>query len=151
MAGIQIRQTGEGSLRISEMKMRKAAVKENIKKIIMPLMLAVVLLCHPVSIFAEDTYYLTWEEYCAANGITDSYTYNQAVDGMEQAMDAAESIYASGDAETTLEIIKAVKNSYWGGSGLKVAMQKQLPSASKKTAEADFTSCNSIVRNGGSA
>ena len=131
--------------------MKMTGAKENFKKIFLPLLLVVVLLCHPVSIFADDTYYLTWEEYCAANDITDSYTFNQAVDGMEQAMDAAESIYASGDAETTLAIIKAVKNSYWGGSGLKVAMQKQLPSASKKTVEADFTACNSIVKNGGTA
>ena len=122
-----------------------------IKRYILPVALAALMLITFPRPVKADTYYDTWDEYAAANELTDSYTYNDVVDAIESAMTEAESDYQSGDSEAALEKIKAVKNSYWGGSGFKVAMQKNLPSASKKTVESDFTECNSVVKNAGSS
>lgn len=118
------------------------------KKSILPLILMIAILVTPLSVKADD-YYSTWEDYKSANSVGDNYTYNQVVDAIEVVLAEAVASYDNGDAEDALAKVKDAKNNYWGASGMKVEMQKQLPSASKKTAEADFTSCNSTVKNGG--
>jgi len=118
------------------------------KKSILPLILMIAILVTPLSVKADD-YYSTWEDYKSANSVGDNFTYNQVVDAIEVVLAEAVSSYDNGDAEDALAKVKDAKNNYWGASGMKVEMQKQLPSASKKTAEADFTSCNSTVKNGG--
>lgn len=118
------------------------------KKSILPLILMIAILVTPLSAKADD-YYSTWEDYKSANSVGDNYTYNQVVDAIEVVLAEAVASYDNGDAEDALAKVKDAKNNYWGASGMKVEMQKQLPSASKKTAEADFTSCNSTVKNGG--
>ena len=122
-------------------------MKTCLKKCLSSLLLLTFLIAFPVYAKA-DAYYSTWSEYATANNIT-SFTYNDVVDAMEIIMDAASDAYKSGDSDLALSIVADAKNNYWGASGLKIAMQKQLPSASKKTTEADFTSCNSIIKNGG--
>lgn len=112
--------------------------------------LAVIMMAAMPLVVTADTYYSTWNEYASANGLT-TFTYNDIVDGMETVLQAAVDTYKNGDAETALQQISDAKNNYWGASGLKIEMQKKLPSASKKTTEADFASCNSIVKNGGTA
>ncbi|MBR1628041.1 MAG: hypothetical protein IJ679_02085, partial [Lachnospiraceae bacterium] len=97
-----------------------------------------------------SAYYDTWSEYKEANGVSD-FTWNDVVDAMDEALSAAVDSYKSGDAETAKKQISDAKNGYWGASGLKIEMQKHLPSASKKTTESDFLSCNSIIKNEGSA
>ncbi len=123
-------------------------MKARFKRQVLPVLLVALLLFAPQTIQAKTTYYSTWSEYASANSITD-FTYNEVVDAMDEVLDEAVSAYKSGDADKALGIIADAKNNYWGASGFKIAMQKQLPSASKKTAEADFTSCNSIIKNGG--
>lgn len=100
--------------------------------------------------YAAD-YYVTWDEYRTGNGISDSYTYNEVTDAMDVMLNEAVADYENGNAEGARAKIAAVKNSYWGGSGFKIAMQKKLPSASKKTTEADFLACNSVIDNNGTA
>lgn len=114
------------------------------------LLAAMMLFAVPMTAMA-DTYYESWEEYAQANGLSSSYTYNDVVDGMEKVLAESVNSYKGGDAEKALEEFKDAKNSYWGGSGMKNAMQKQLPSASKKTAESDFTNCNTLLKSGDSA
>ncbi len=97
---------------------------------------------------AADSY-STWEEYASANNLT-KYTYNDVVDAIEKVMQEAVSTYEGGDTEGALELVKVAKNQYWGASGMKIEMQKQLPSASKKTAESDFSELNSIIKKSGS-
>ena len=123
-------------------------MKARFKRQVLPVLLVALLLFAPQTIQAKTTYYSTWSEYASANSITD-FTYNEVVDAMDEVLDEAVSAYKSGDTDKALGIISDAKNNYWGASGFKIAMQKQLPSASKKTAEADFTSCNSIIKNGG--
>ena len=118
------------------------------KKSILPLILMIAILVTPLSAKADD-YYSTWKDYKSANGVGDNFTYNQVVDAIEVVLAEAVTSYNNGDAEDALAKVKDAKNNYWGASGMKVEMQKLLPSASKKTAEADFTSCNSILKNGG--
>ncbi len=118
------------------------------KKSVLPLLLMIAILVTPFSVKADD-YYSTWEEYKSANSVGDSYTYNQVVDAIEVVLAEAVASYDNGDAEDALAKVKDAKNNYWGASGMKVEMQKQLPSASKKTAEADFSNCNSTLKNGG--
>ena len=101
---------------------------------------------HPVSAAVQET----WEEYAAANNLS-GFTWNEVVDAMETVLDEAVSTYEGGDSETALGIISNAKNGYWGPSGFKIEMQRQLPSASKKTVEADFSSLNSIIKSEGSA
>ncbi len=118
------------------------------KKSVLPLFLVITILVTPLSVKADD-YHSTWEEYKSANSVGDNFTYNQVVDAMEVVLAEAVTSYDNGDAEDALAKVKDAKNNYWGVSGMKVEMQKQLPSASKKTTEADFTSCNSTLKNGG--
>ncbi len=121
---------------------------KNLKNLI-PLFLVMAIILSPFKVFGY-TYYATWEEYAAAKGLT-TYTYNQVVDGMEEALAGAVESYTIGNTDEAKSRISDVKNSYWSGSGFKIAMQKKLPSASKKTAESDFADCNSVIKKGGSA
>jgi high-affinity iron transporter len=118
------------------------------KKSVLPLLLMIAIIVIPLSVKADD-YYSTWEEYKSANSVGDSFAYNQVVDAIEVVLAEAVASYDNGDAEDALAKVKDAKNNYWGASGMKVEMQKQLPSASKKTAEADFSNCNSTLKNGG--
>ncbi len=102
-----------------------------------------------LNVFADD-YYDSWNSYADAAGLT-SYTWNEVVDAIESVMGNVVSTYEGGDADGALDMISVAKNSYWGKSGLKIEMQKSLPSASKKTVESDFAECNSIIRDSGSS
>ncbi|MBR4207910.1 MAG: FTR1 family iron permease [Lachnospiraceae bacterium] len=123
--------------------------KTYVRNVLSILLLATVILASSVSVSAADDTYPSWGEYAAAKGYAGSYTNNDVVDGIEEVMNAAAAAYRAGDAEGALGFIAAAKNDYWGASGLKISMQKKLPSAAKKTAEADFTKCNSIIKNSG--
>lgn len=96
-----------------------------------------------------DSYYGTWEEYAKANGLT-SYTYNQVTDAIDEVLTIAVASFSKGDSDDALSKVSDAKNSYWGSSGFKIAMQKELPSAAKKTVESDFSEMNSIIKAGGS-
>ncbi len=121
----------------------------NFKKIIALIAVVTLIFSAPYVVKADDLY-ATWDEYVSANNLS-GYTYNDITDVIEAALADAVSAYEGGDSETALEDIKIIKNQYWGGSGFKIAMQKELASASKKTVEADFTECNSIIKNGGTS
>lgn len=101
------------------------------------------------SAMAEETYG-SWTEYKEAKGITD-FTWNQVTDAIEEVLSEAAASYSAGDSDKALSLISVTKNKYWGESGLKIQMQKNLPSASKKTVETDFMNLNNVVKNGGSA
>lgn len=113
-------------------------------------LLAIAMLIVMPVIAIADTYYSTWNDYASANSLSD-FTFNDVVDGMDVVLQAAVDSYKSGDTDTALAQIADAKNNYWGASGLKIEMQKKLPSASKKTTEADFQACNSAVKKGASA
>ncbi len=130
--------------------MQKARIwtkKLDVTRMGLALLLILVLFARPCITWA-DTYYGSWNEYASANKLTSKYTYNQVVDGMEKAMTAAVESYQAGDSEKALSQIADVKNSYWSGSGFKIEIQKQLPSASKKTLETDFSECNRAIKEG---
>ena len=99
--------------------------------------------------YAEDTC-TSWDEYRQENNLS-SYTWNDVADAVEKVLDTAVACYQAGDSEEALSWISIAKNQYWGASGLKIEMQRQLPSASKKTVETDFSEINSIVKKAGSA
>ena len=120
------------------------------RKNLFALMLAMVMVFSTLPVSA-DTFYASWDEYRAANGIGDSFTWNQVTDAIDEVLAGAATAYEGGDTEGALKMVKDAKNHYWGSSGFKIAMQKELPSASKKTAEADFTACNSVLKKGGTA
>lgn len=101
------------------------------------------------SAMAEETYG-SWTEYKEAKGITD-FTWNQVTDAIEEVLSEAAASYSARDSDKALSLISVAKNKYWGESGLKIQMQKNLPSASKKTVETDFMNLNNVVKNGGSA
>lgn len=101
-------------------------------------------------VYAAGTEYATWEDYKAGTGATGS-TWNEVCDAIELVLDQAAIVYKDGDAEGALAWMSSAKNSYWGASGFKIEMQKKLPSASKKTVETHFSSCNSVIKNNGSA
>ncbi|MBQ7564544.1 MAG: FTR1 family iron permease [Lachnospiraceae bacterium] len=88
----------------------------------------------------------TWSEYADASGISNP-SWNEVADAIESVLDEAVTAYQNGNAEEALELISNAKNGYWGPSGLKTEMQKKLPSASKKSAETQFSACNSAVKN----
>ncbi len=113
-------------------------------------LVTLIILLNQLPVLADE-YYSTWDEYRAANNISDTFTWNQVVDGMEPVLAAAASAYEAGNTEDALSRVSDAKNNYWGASGLKIAMQKKLPSASKKTTDADFQKCNSIIKEAGSA
>lgn len=97
--------------------------------------------------YAEDTC-TSWEEYREQNSLS-SFTWNDVADAVEKVLDTALSCYRAGDTEGALSWISIAKNQYWGASGLKIQMQRQLPSASKKTVETDFAEMNSVVKKAG--
>lgn len=116
------------------------------------ILLALVLALLPaagLAVMAEETYG-SWTEYKEANGITD-FTWNKVTDAIEEVLSDAATSYSAGDSKKALSLISIAKNKYWGESGLKIQMQKNLPSASKKTVETDFMNLNNVVKNGGSA
>ncbi len=133
-----------------EWKERKSGMSKLSKRVGLVLVLMVSVLITPSPALAAD-YYGSWNDYRSANGIGDDFTYNQVVDAIETILAEAVSAYDGGNAESALAKVKDAKNNYWGASGMKIEMQKQLPSASKKTTEADFSNCNSILKNGGPA
>lgn len=100
----------------------------------------------PTFIYASASY-TNWTEYAAGNGVS-AKTWNAVADAMDEVLDAAVSSYGNGDTETALSLISTAKNGFWGDSGFKIAMQKNLPSASKKGTESAFTACNSTIKNG---
>ena len=100
---------------------------------------------------AAGSYLQTWDEYASEKELAATHTNNDVVDAIEIVMEYAASSYRSGDSDAALSAVSDAKNNYWGASGFKISMQKQLPSAAKKTAEADFTACNSVIKNGGTA
>ena len=120
-------------------------------RFILSLILVFMLALSSVPVFAATEYYATWEEYAAANNLQAGFTYNQVVDGMDTALTAAAETYAGGDASGAQEMISAVKTSYWGGSGFKIAMQKKLPAIHKSTVLEDFKTLGKVVKNGGTA
>ena len=97
-------------------------------------------------VYAAGAEYETWEEYKAGTGVAGS-TWNEVCDAIDAVLDKAVSVYKDGDAEGALSWMSSAKNSYWGGSGFKIEMQKKLPSASKKTVETDFSTCNQAIKN----
>ena len=97
-----------------------------------------------------DGYYESWEQYSEGSGIT-SYTWNDVMDAMEELLNEASDDYAAGDADTALKKISAVKNNYWGTSGMKVEMQQRLTGSSKRAVEADFKNLNHAINDGESA
>ena len=127
------------------------AKRDNAKKLYIAFV-AMLILTTVVNMTAEVLaagYIATWSEY-QNKKLSDNYTYNDVVDGIEDVLSYTVKYYKSGDNDEALEAVSVAKNSYWGDSGLKIAMQKQLPSASKKTTEADFTSLNNLIRDGAS-
>ena len=138
-------------MRLLERQAKKGnEMKKKIKRYLIPILLIGMLIAAPRAAFADE-YYSTWQEYAAANGKTETFTYNEVVDGMEAVLDYAAASYESCDTDAACAAVSDAKNNYWGASGFKIEMQKQLPSASKKTAEADFTACNSVLKKGGTA
>ena len=129
----------------------KTVERERRTRLILSLLLILMLAVSSVPVFAATEYYATWEEYTAANDLGGGYTYNQVVDGMDAALTAAAETYKGGDAEAAQEMITAVKTSYWGGSGFKIAMQKNLPAIHKSTVLEDFKTLGKVVKDGGTA
>ena len=126
--------------------------KKNIGMSLTAVVLALMLAFTPafgIAALADETYG-SWTEYKEAQGLTE-FTWNQVTDAMEEVLTAAGDAYAAGNSEEALSLISTAKNKYWGESGFKIQMQKQLPSASKKTVEADFLKLNTVVKNGGTA
>lgn len=114
--------------------------------------LALVLAVAPVAgiaAMAEETYG-SWTEYQEAKGLT-TFTWNEVTDAIGEVLTEAETAYESGDSEKALSLVSIAKNKYWSESGLKIQMQKNLPSASKKTVESDFMNLNKVAKNGGTA
>ncbi len=111
------------------------------------LLLALLLMGAPLTVFAAGDYIATWEEYKEANSISD-YTWNQVLDAMVPVLDAAVASYEGGDSETALSQITDAKNNYWGASGFKIQMQKELPGIHKSTALADFKAMTKAIKNG---
>ena len=96
---------------------------------------------------AATDYYSSWDEYKASDGISD-FTCNDVVDAIDNVLAAAVADHKAGNNEDALSKISDAKNRYWGQSGFKIMMQKQLPSAGKKTIESDFADINNLIKNG---
>ena len=129
-----------------------ATYRQHVTKSLLAIFLALVLALVPAAGFAamaEETYG-SWTEYKEAKGLTD-FTWNQVTDAIEEVLAEAATAYSAGDSDKALSLISAAKNKYWSESGLKIQMQKNLPSANKKTVETDFMNLNNVVKNGGSA
>ena len=62
------------------------------------------------SAMAEDTYYLTWEEYMQANGVTD-WNYNDLAAVIAGVANHAVDLYEAGEKD---EAYKYAKATYWG-------------------------------------
>ncbi len=114
------------------------------------LLLALLLMGAPLAVFAAGDYIATWAEYKEANSISE-FTWNEVLDAMVPVLDAAVETYEGGDAKTALTQIADAKNNYWGASGFKVQMQKELPGIHKSTALADFKAMTKAIKNGDSA
>ena len=74
---------------------------------------AVVTILSPSSagtISTDSEYYLTWEEYLAANNI-EAWNWNDAADAIEGVAFHAADLYEQGDSATAYEYAKAT---YWG-------------------------------------
>ncbi|MBR1470837.1 MAG: FTR1 family iron permease [Lachnospiraceae bacterium] len=112
------------------------------------LILGLVFAAAVITADAEDVY-PSWTEYKEAKGLS-TYTWNEVTDAIEAVLEEALAAYQAGDTDTALSLVSSAKNAYWSESGLKIEMQRQLPSASKKTVETDFTALNSAIKNAGS-
>ena len=122
--------------------------RTSLSAIILALMLALAPAAGIFAMAAQE--YASWSEYQEANSLSD-FTWNDVTDAIDVVLTQAGDAYGAGDSEKALSLISAAKNKYWSESGLKIQMQKNLPSANKKTLETDFMNLNNLVKNGGSA
>ena len=74
------------------------------------MLLAVLASLFTVEASAEAEIPLTWEEYIAANGITE-WNWNDAADAIEQVARHAVELYEQGDLDNAYTYAKAT---YWG-------------------------------------
>ena len=123
-------------------------IKPDGKKAAAVIACLLLMLILPQVVLADGTY-PSWTEYKDANNLT-TYTWNEVTDAIEEVLEAAVADYQAGSTDTALALVSTAKNAYWSESGLKIEMQRKLPSASKKTVETDFTNLNSAMKDAGS-
>ena len=129
-------------------QLRRKHRRASMSALLLAFLIAVMPLSSIFAMAAET--YGSWKEYQEAQGLNE-FTWNQVTDAIDEVLTAAAAAYESGDTEQAASYVSIAKNRYWGDSGLKIQMQKNLPSANKKTAETDFMNLSNVIKKGGSA
>ena len=93
-----------------------------------------------------DTCYMTWEEYVAANGVTD-WDWNDAADAIDTVIDHAVELYAAGDVETAYEYAKATYWGYYETTGFERNVMTYISGSRVSSVELQFTTFRKAVKN----
>ena len=123
--------------------------KKNRDSLLSPLRMLLVVLVFLVVVpsfaSAEDTYYLTWEEYVAANEI-ESWNWNDAADAIEIIANHAIELYEAGDQETAYTFAKATYWGYYETTGFERNVMTYVSGSRVSSVELQFTNFRKSIK-----
>ncbi len=90
-------------------------------------------------------YYLTWEEYLAATGIT-SWNWNDAADAIEQVGLHAADLYEAGDKNAAYDYAKATYWGYYETTGFERNVMTYISGSRVSAVELQFTTLRKAVK-----
>ena len=95
--------------------------------------------------YADETYYLTWDEYQAANGI-ESWNYNDQAAVIAGVANHAVELYAAGQNEEAYEYAKATYWGYYEVSGFERNTMNYISGSRVSEVELAFTTLRKAVK-----
>ena len=98
-----------------------------------------------VTIEADSDYYLTWEEYTAAHGIT-NWNWNDAADAIEKIAVHAADLYDEGDTDQAYEFAKATYWGYYETTGFERNTMTYISGSRVSAVELQFTTFRKAVK-----
>ena len=95
--------------------------------------------------FAAEGYYLTWDEYKAANGI-ESWNYNDQAVAIAEVANHAVELYAAGENEEAYEYAKATYWGYYEVSGFERNTMNYISGSRVSEVELAFTTLRKAIK-----
>ena len=99
----------------------------------------------PAALAADETYYLTWDEYVEANGVT-SWNYNDQAYVIAGVANHAVELYAAGESDEAYEYAKATYWGYYEVSGFERNTMNYISGSRVSEVELAFTTLRKSIK-----
>ena len=113
--------------------------------VILAVVFAMLLPASAVPVYADEAYYLTWDEYKSANGI-DSWNYNDMAKAIAGVADHAYELYEAGENEEAYEYAKATYWGYYETSGFERNTMNYISGSRVSEVELAFTTLRKAIK-----